>query len=220
MKVAGDSYIIKFDHAMSLFYNGSYDESVRILERTEILPHEGAGSGRTVWKSSNLLNALKYYSENKNKKALVYAGNAYKWPENLGVGRPFKVDERAEDFISYMIREKMGDKKGSAELLSKVADYNGGKPAGSNSLNYLTVIALKKLGRSAESTQYFDQWVGLARNNKIVEWARLMNQDKKAEAAGIIKSVMDDGSGTPWNPRATDADFRLVNEIAQVVTLK
>jgi len=213
-------YVIGFDHAMSLLYNGKYDESIRILEKIRILPHEGAGYGRMAWKNANLLNALNYYSAKNNRKALVYSSNAYKWPENLGVGRPFKVDERAEDFISYMIREKMGDKKGSAELLRKVADYNGGNPAGSNSLNYLSVIALKKLGRSAESTQYFDQWIGLARNNKIVEWARLMNQDKKVEAAEIIKSVLDDGSGTPWNPRATDVDFRLVNEIAQKDALK
>jgi tetratricopeptide (TPR) repeat protein len=220
MKVAGDSYIIKFDHAMSLLYNGNYDESVKILEKTEILPHEGAGSGRIAWKMSNLLNALNYYSANKYKKALVYAVNAYKWPENLGVGRPFKVDERAEDFISSMIREKMGDKKGSAELLARVADYNDGKPSRGNSINYLTVIALKKLGRAAESERYFNEWVALGRNEKIIEWAKLMIEGKIAEAADVMKSVSEEGTGTPWNPRATDTEFRLINEIAQRIVLK
>ena len=111
LKIAPDSYIIKFDHAMALTYNGNYEASVKILERTEILPHEGAGSGRSAWKTANLLNALKYYSANQARKATIYANNAYKWPENLGVGRPYNVDERAEDFISAMIQEKLGNKK-------------------------------------------------------------------------------------------------------------
>ncbi|HOB84453.1 MAG TPA: hypothetical protein PKM76_08440, partial [Bacteroidales bacterium] len=217
MKIAGDSYIIKFDHALALLYNGYYDESIKILEKTEILPHEGAGSGRVAWKTANLLNSLKNFSENKARKALIYANNAYKWPENLGVGRPFKVDERAEDFISSMIQEKLGNKKLSAELLGKVADYNGGKPSGGNSINYLSVTALKKLGRTDEASGYFNQWTGNTRNKKIVEWARLMIDGKKAEAASVLKSVADDGEGTPWNPAGTDPDFRLVNEIVQMI---
>ena len=218
MKVAGDSYIIKFDHALALLYTGNYDESIKILQNTEILPHEGAGSGRVAWKTANLLNALKNYSENKARKALVYATNSYKWPENLGVGRPFNVDERAENFISSMIHEKMGNKKLSAELLSKVADYNGGRPSAGNSINYLSVIALKKLGRTEESSRYFKQWTEMSRNKKVVEWAGLMIDGKKAEAAAVLKSVSDEGEGTPWNPAGTDSDFRLVNEIAQKIS--
>ena len=215
MKVAGDSYIIKFDHALALLYNGNYDGSIKILENTEILPHEGAGSGRVAWKTANLLNALKYYSANKARKALVYTNNSYKWPENLGVGRPFNVDERAENFISSMIQEKLGNKKLSAELLAKVADYNGGKPSGGNSINYLSVMALKKLGRTEESSGYFKQWTEMTRNKKLIDWAKLMSENKKEDAAALLKSVTDDGEGTPWNPGGSDADFRLVNEIAQ-----
>jgi hypothetical protein len=197
-----------------LIYNGNYEASVKILERTEILPHEGAGSGRSAWKTANLLNALKYYSANQARKALVYANNAYKWPENLGVGRPYNVDERDEDFIGAMIQEKLGNKKLSSELFGKVAEYNGGKPAGGNPVNYLSVMALKKLGRPEESTRYFDQWIALTRNKKMVEWAKLMISGKKSEAVAVMKSLAEEGEGTPWNPAGTDADFRLINEIA------
>ncbi len=218
MKVAGDLYIISFDHALALLYNGKYDESVKILEKTVILPHEGAGSGRVAWKTANLLNALKYYSGNRPGKALVFANNTYKWPENLGVGRPYRVDERAEDFISSMIQEKLGNKKLSAELLAKVADYNDGKPAGNSSINFLSVMALKKLGRQDESSGYLNKWLETNRNRKIVDWAKLMMEGKKSEADAILKSVSDEGEGTPWNPAGTDNDFRLINEIAQKVS--
>jgi len=218
MKVAGDLYIITFDHALALLYNGRYDESIKILEKTVILPHEGAGSGRVAWKTANLLNALKNYSGNNARKALVFANNTYRWPENLGVGRPYKVDERAEDFISSMIQEKLGNKKLSSELLGKVADHNDGKPSGSSSINFLSVMALKKLGRQDEAARYFDKWIETNQNKKIVEWAKLIMGGKKNEADVILKSVSDEGEGTPWNPAGVDSDLRLINEIAQKVS--
>ncbi len=215
-----DIYVIKFDHAMSLLYNGKYDESVKLLEKIRILPHEGAGYGRMAWKNANLLNALKYYSAGSNRKAQVYAANAYKWPENLGVGRPFTVDERAEDLISALIMEKMGNKKGSALLLEKVAGYNDGRPAGSRSMNYLSLLALNRLGRKDAAARYFNEWMGISTNKKMNEWAGLMMENKKNQAAEIMAAVADEGEGTPWNPRDTDADFRLVNEIAQKVDFR
>lgn len=212
-----ERYVIGFDHAMSLLYNGRYDESVRVLERIKILPHEGAGYGRMAWKNANLLNALNYYSKRNYRKALIYAGNAYKWPENLGVGRPYTVDERAEDFINAIILERSGNKKRSAELFEKIAQYNDGKPTGNRSINYLSLAALSKLGQKEKADIYFRQWMEVPGNDKIKEWAGLMMSGRKTEAAGIIKSVGDQGEGTPWNPRDTDADFRLINEIAQKV---
>lgn len=218
MKVAGDMYIISFDHAQALLYNRKYDECIKILKKIVILPHEGAGSGRTVWKTANLLNALKYYSGNQTGKALVFANNTYMWPENLGVGRPYRVDERAENFISSMIQEKRNNKKLSSELLTKVADYNDGKPVGNSSLNFLSVMALKKLGRHDESVSYFEKWIEKNRNAKVVEWAKLIMEGKKSEADAILKSISDDGEGTPWNPAGTDNDFRLINEIVQKIS--
>ena len=210
-----DSYIIKYDHAMALLYNDRYEECVELLKKTEILPHEGAGYGRMAWRNANLLNALYYYSANKIKKALPYATNAYNWPENLGVGKPFKVDERAEDFISSMILEKLGRKKESVGLLEKIANYNDCKPAGGTSINYLSVMALNRLDRSAEATQYFNGWLDLCRSRKIAEWAKLIIENKKEEAAALIRpeSIME--RNQPWIPENTDPDFRIINEIVQ-----
>lgn len=212
-----DKYVIAFDHAMSLLYSGEYDESVRILERIKILPHEGAGYGRMAWKNANLLNALNYFSARNYRRASVYAGNAYKWPENLGVGRPYTVDERAEDFVNAMILERSGSKRKSVELYESIARYNGGNPAGNRSMNYLSLVALTKTGQKEKADLYLKQWMEIPGNDKIKEWARLMQEGRKTEAGEILKSVGDAGEGTPWNPRDTDSDFRLVNEIAQKI---
>jgi len=212
-----NNYIIMFDHAMSLLYNGKYDESVKTLEELQILPHEGARYGRMAWKNANLLNALNYYSSNNYKEALIYATNAYKWPENLGVGRPYTVDERAEDFIHAAILDKIGNKIESTELFKKVADYNGGEPYGDRSINYLSVMALNKLGQKNYADQYFKRWMELSRSETVNKWARLMQENKKSQAAYLMRSVSDKEEGTPWNPQDADPDFRLINEIAQKV---
>ena len=213
-------YVINFDHAMSLLYNNKYEESVKILEKIRILPHEGAGYGRMAWKNANLFNALKYYSANSLKRATVYTSNAYKWPENLGVGRPFNVDERAEDFISALILEKSGKKKEASAMFEKVAGYNSGKPSNNRSINYLSVLALNRMGKNNEADVYFNNWMSIKGNDKIKEWARLMKENRKEEAAGVLKGVVDTSEGTPWNPVATDVDFKLVEEIAKKLNYK
>lgn len=215
IKLFDDTYTLWFDHAMSLLYNGRYEESVRILEKIQILPHEGAGYGRTAWKTANLLNALYYYSSGSQWKALISAEKAYQWPENLGVGRPYNVDERAEDFIQAMILEKTGNKKGSLRLFEKVADFNGGKPAGNGSVNYLSLLAMKILGRQDQADRFYDLWMEFNRNEFIERWTKLNLENKKDQAAGLIKSLPGEGEKTPWNPPGTDADFRLVHEIVQ-----
>ncbi len=220
VKMFDNVYVINFDHAMSLLYNNKYEESVKILEKIRILPHEGAGYGRMAWKNANLFNALKYYSANSLKRAAVYTSNAYKWPENLGVGRPFNVDERAEDFISALILEKSGKKKEASAMFEKVAGYNSGKPSNNRSINYLSVLALNRMGKNNEADVYFNNWMSIRGNDKIKEWARLMKENRKEEAAGVLKGVVDTSEGTPWNPVATDVDFKLVEEIAKKLNYK
>lgn len=210
-----NNYILMFDYAMSLLYNNKYDESVKTLEEIQILPNEGARYGRMAWKNANLLNALNYYSSSNYKKALLYATNAYKWPENLGVGRPYIVDERAEDFIHAVILNQMGNKGESTELLKKIAEFNEGQPYGNSSTNYLSVMALKKLGQSNSANQYFKLWMTRNNSEMVRDWARLMLENKKAQAANQIRSASDTETGTPWNPNDADPDLRLINEIAQ-----
>jgi hypothetical protein len=42
-----------------------------------------------------------------------------------------------------------------------------------------------------------------------------MNEDKKEQAAEIIKTVSADGKNLPWIPEGTDPDFRIINEIVR-----
>lgn len=210
------SSIIRFDHAISLLYTGRYDDCVKLLQGAEFLPHEGSGDGRMVWKFANLLNALKNYHQNNSKKALESVLNAYKWPENLGVGKPFKVDEREEDFICYLIFEKLGRKKLAIQFLKKVADYNERNPEDGGSVNYLTTLALKKLGLNKDAEFYLEKWLGQCKIENVGRWARLMFENNKDGTASVLKPGSIEDNNKPWIPEGTDQDFRIISEIAMM----
>ena len=112
MKIFTSSYIIKFDHAQSLVNTGKYEDCIKLLKNTEILPHEGAGYGRTIWQQANLLEALRLINNGKISGALEKIASSRSWPENLGVGKPYNVNESLEDLIEgyCMIKNRQNEK--------------------------------------------------------------------------------------------------------------
>jgi predicted Zn-dependent protease len=208
-------YLIRFDHAQSLLNNGKYEECVKILETTEILPNEGASNGRRIWESANLQCAISYYSLNKASKALVFADKAYEWPEKLGVGKPYDVDETVENFVRAMILDKLGKRKEAEALYSKITESNKDQSGSGSSVNYLTVMALNRLGRKTEATGYFNRWMELSKDKTITEWAKLLNVNQKEKAAALVQSEAMTSQNIRGNAGRGDADLRIINEIAQ-----
>jgi hypothetical protein len=221
IKVFSNLYMIQYDHAQSLLYNGKYEECVSLLEKTQILPSEGGGSGRDVWRTANILGAVQLYSGNKAAKALIFADNAYKWPKNLGAGNPYDLDVRTEDFVKAMILDKLDRRKESEVLFNKVVDNNKDSRGNVNSVGYLTVLSLKRLGRASEAQAYFDNWLKSSRNDQVTEWAKLMYSGQKEKAAAMIKPELPPARrGSPRNSARGDSELKIVNEIAQKIDNK
>ena len=123
MKLFGDSYIIKFDHAQSLLNTGRYEECIRLLSKTEILPYEGAGYGRVIWRQANLLEAIKLIGDRKISSALAKISSARLWPENLGVGRPYTFDESPENLLEAYCLLKSNKNEKANQLIAGVSAY-------------------------------------------------------------------------------------------------
>jgi len=111
-----DSYIIRTDRAMALIKAGDYKECIDLLSSTEILPYEGAGYGHTIWRQANLLEAIRFINNGKIKAAKVNISKARLWPENLGTGKPFNVNETEEDILDAICAAKEGDRNGFDKL--------------------------------------------------------------------------------------------------------
>ncbi|HVN58029.1 MAG TPA: DUF5107 domain-containing protein [Bacteroidales bacterium] len=121
------SYIIATDRAKSLIRGNSYSNCIRLLKKTVILPFEGAGYGRVIWHQANILEAIRLIRLNRTRDARSKIADARLWPENLGVGRPFAVDETLENTLEAVCSVKEGDKKGR-ERLRKLIPALGKQP--------------------------------------------------------------------------------------------
>ncbi len=105
--------------ARILLKDGQYTEAEKILGKIHILPYEGAGEGRMLYRSTKLILALKALEKNNAALALKKVEEALQWPENLGAGAPYlgqtdtKLEERFRASIAHI---KAGKKPTQADL--------------------------------------------------------------------------------------------------------
>lgn len=95
------NYYLGLQLAKCFLKTGRFAEGISLLESLVVLPNEGASEGRNVWRETNLLAAIDAIVAKEWNQALAFIAAARTWPENLGVGKPFDVDERLEDFLVY-----------------------------------------------------------------------------------------------------------------------
>ena len=108
-------------YAKTLLLNQKYKESDIVLSQLNIIPFEGATEGRQLYREAKLMEAIGEMRNKNFNKALVFINEAKLWPENLGEGKPYEkdIDERLENWMSYICYYKMGDMKAGERGASK-----------------------------------------------------------------------------------------------------
>jgi tetratricopeptide (TPR) repeat protein len=114
-----ENYTLGLHYAKVLEMNEKNAECVNLLQKINVLPNEGATEGRRIWRNANIGMALDFMKEKNHKKALQSIEKARQWPENLGVGKPYDVDERIEDFIAMECYKKLKDKSSAGKMQLK-----------------------------------------------------------------------------------------------------
>lgn len=172
------NFSIEMLYAKQLMNNGQYEESIKILKNTTILPFEGSGQGKAVFRHALLLNALKLMQGKKYAQAIKNIEESKTWPENLGVGKPFddRIDERLEDWLAFQSYSKMGKKEDSKKALNKILSYNlydqeSGQIKSSPN-NLISVWAMREAGKSAEVTSLLKDWTSKQPNNAVAKWVQ------------------------------------------------
>jgi tetratricopeptide (TPR) repeat protein len=182
-KLFHDSYIMQFDYAKTLLYNGEYKECLDILNKIDILPYEGARDGREIYWKANILSAFECYKDGAYKKAVEFIGKSRLWPENLGVGKPFDEDTRLEDYLESLCQDNLGNKEASTILLNRIIEYSNSnfQNWGPNCL--ISALALKNSGKVYEANKMMDEWLNKDRSNLIADWsfAKFNNDNTKAD---------------------------------------
>ncbi|GHT54451.1 hypothetical protein AGMMS49982_19180 [Bacteroidia bacterium] len=108
-----ENYELGLKYAAAMLAMKHYRECTDYLTHLNVLPNEGAGEGRRVYREAWLKCALQNIQSGNYNAALSDIEKSKLWPENLGVGKPYDadIDLRAEDFITAYCNAKISGKK-------------------------------------------------------------------------------------------------------------
>ncbi|MBS0011299.1 MAG: DUF5107 domain-containing protein [Bacteroidales bacterium] len=209
------NYIIEFDHARSLLARDSIYRCIDVLKEIVLLPHEGAWQGRDLWKKANILASLDNYWYGRIDEAAQYIEDAYKWPENLGVGKPYRVDERLPDFVRAMVIIKKGETDEARDLYERIIRICTDEYDCIDSYNILKVFALRELNRERESDNYFKEWIGGLEDKRVKQWALSLYEGRFEEAEEYAYMVPDLPDTEPWEESPDITDLSLLHQVVK-----
>lgn len=186
------NYYLALQLARLMEKNNEYSKCLNILKKTEVLPNEGATQGRIIWENANIGMALEWFEAGKYKKALENIQKAKHWPENLGVGKPYIVDERLENFIALQCFKKLKDKSSAKEMQQRIIEFKGRQPLSYSSNDLFTALLLREVGKKTEGDRLMEELLKNNPSSKVAEWCQAIyngNLDKaNARAQEIHES--------------------------------
>ncbi len=208
--------VLKYVYAKCLMADEQYSACKKALSKTTILPSEGARYGRVTYRQACLMEAIKLYEKANYSSAIKSSNQARLWPENLGAGKPYNVDERIEDFFEALCLDKKGKKQQANNLYRKVVSITEQKKPKYSSVSYLYLMALAKLNMKDKIQEYLDQWTQSRPDDPLNEWSEFMiNKDIK-NAQKIESQINIKMSGTPWDPKYADPEFEIIKAIGKI----
>jgi len=155
-----------------------------LLIKINIIPFEGATDGRELYREAKLMQAVEQINQQKYTKALALISDAKKWPENLGVGKPYDedIDTRLEDWLQYLCYSKTKQKDTTA-LLQKIIDF---KPMVDNTIrNFLpanalvTAWAYDKMNMHDKANEWLNKEIQHYPNIKLLKWSKEVFENNK-----------------------------------------
>lgn len=167
-----DNYYVGLEHAAMLLENGHYEESARVLDEAQVLPHEGAQRGHDLFEQTHVLLALERMKSNDYAAAIDQLERSKNWPEHLGVGKPFNPDRRLQNYLEAHIYRQRGNERRARKRLEAVATYTTEHRTEWGVGHYLGALALRQLGQEAEARQLLEDWKDTAEpGGAMVQWA-------------------------------------------------
>jgi tetratricopeptide (TPR) repeat protein len=175
-------------YALAQINNGQYAKSLKTIEGMNILPSEGSQYGKVIFEQASLFLSIDLIKNKKYTDAIKMIEKSEEWPENLGVGKPYNVDIRVQDYLKMFCLGKM-KKTGDAEpLRNSVIEYTKQNPAPSFS-NILALKLLKEKGET-EATGLLIQKFS-PESNPINKWVMAISNNDQAVAGDLEKGFSE-----------------------------
>jgi len=192
---------IEVQHVLALINNGQYANSLKLLDAMTILPGEGAQEGKVIYEQASLFLSMDLISKKKYADAIKMIDKSKEWPERLGVGKPYDVDTRVQDYLSVYCLDKLNRKSEADALRKSIAGYTG-RRRGPSYGNLLTVKVLNEMGEKAAA----DELMGKLADSKnpAQRWYVATVNNEQSVIAELEKQL------------ETDTNFQIMKRLLEV----
>jgi len=210
------NYMLRFALARTFLFNGDHGSSLAILDTLTILPFEGARYGRDTYRQACVLSAAAEISRGDHQAARLLLARARLWPERLGAGKPYDVDNRLEDYLEALECEHTGSKERANTLFKDVVRYSEDHREFGGAQHLIGAFALRKLGRGSDAKAFVDVWLARDPANPVAQWAALAFSGDHARALELEHVLRDN----ILHRASGDQEFVLVVDVVNLLHLE
>ncbi len=186
-----ENFAIGLQYATALNNNGLYANSLKTLETMNVVPSEGGQEGKIVFEQATLFLSMDLMTKKKYSDALRMIEKSKEWPENLGVGEPYVVDTRLQDYLKIKCLEKL-NRKPEADALKKSTVESAGLHQGSSFNNLLTIKVLNEMGNKAAADEMVAKLKGS--KNPVQKWIVAVIENDQAAITQLEKGFGSDNN--------------------------
>ena len=205
------NYNIELAHAKTLVYEGKYERSIKLLKKTTVLPSELAMESRRIYFNAHVFLANQHIKERRYTKAIGVLIDSKKWPENLGVGKPYDVDNRVQDYLLAVCYENLKEENNKVKQLNDIIAYTN-EHINTSSVNHLFgLLSLNKLKKETEINELLtalEKSVRIQNNNNKLALA-LFKNDKEELSKLKEENNMSEGL---WSLMKSAVDISIKKE--------
>jgi hypothetical protein len=201
-----DDYVMGILYARILLLNKQYAAADNLLTHLTIIPFEGATLSHELYRQAKLMESVAAYKNKNYKQSISFIEQARRWPENLGVGKPYDadIDKRLEYWLAYL-NYKAINKTGDANKMLDSVIINSDEVAVTDKYftnTIITQLAFKQLDKSVEGENWLQHEGKSYPDKDIATWIAspdlnslpaLLN-DKERLNAEIITSIEENTS--------------------------
>lgn len=205
--------VLQLGYARTLMFNRRFGSSLSILDTITILPFEGAQYGREIYRQVCLLSAADAVKKGEYENALELISKARQWPERLGVGKPYEVDNRLEDYLEALCNLELGNRTQSNALLGQVVRYTQDHEGDWGSNRFIGALALRVLGRNAEARSLIIDWTKRDPKSSIAQWCSAVFAKDYNNARRIEAQLRKGFRGSILAKASVDGNFALLLEL-------
>lgn len=183
-----ENYNTSLIYAKSLLLSKEFEKSIAILKGIDVLPSELGRESRNIFYKVHLLLAEQHLSSGNVKKAIEALNASKQWPENLGVGKPYVVDERLQDYLLSICYSTAKNKVEKEKALMRVVDFSDKQEEAIEINQVFSLLALDHLGQVNALNDAISNLEKSTNKNDIL--ALSMYQKKKIDTDLKIDSML------------------------------